>query len=205
VKRLLLATRNEGKVRELRQLLGAQSCHLETLATHPEVGEVEETGKTFDENARLKASRSARDSGLWTVAEDSGLVVDVLGGEPGVRSARYAGVHGDDQANIRKLLQSLQDEPDRAARFICVTALASPDGEVVATTQGTCEGSISLEPRGESGFGYDPCFEPEGETRTNAELTAREKGAISHRGRAIRALVPLLHFFLDGEGEGQLR
>ncbi len=86
-----------------------------------------------------------------------------------------------------------------------VTALASPDGEVVATTQGTCEGRISLEPKGESGFGYDPCFEPEGETRTNAELTAREKGAISHRGRAIRALVPLLHFFLDGEADNQLR
>jgi XTP/dITP diphosphohydrolase len=205
VKRLLLATRNEGKVRELRQLLGAQSCHLETLATHPEVGEIEETGETFEENARLKASRAARDSGMWTVAEDSGLIVDALGGEPGVRSARYAGVHGDDRANIRKLLQSMQDEADRAARFICVTALASPDGEIVATTQGTCEGSICTEPRGESGFGYDPCFEPEGETRTNAELTAREKGAISHRGRAIRALVPLLHFFVGGEGQEQLR
>lgn len=205
MKRLLLATRNEGKVRELRQLLTAQACRLETLATHPEVGELEETGKSFEENARIKASQAARDSGLWTVAEDSGLVVDALGGEPGVRSARYAGVHGDDQANIRKLFETMDGETNRAARFICVAALARPDGEVVATTQGTCEGRITLQPQGESGFGYDPCFEPEGETRTNAQLTAREKGAISHRGRAIRALVPLLHFFLDGEAEDQVR
>ncbi len=189
---VLVATRNEGKLRELRTLLSGEPLRLESLAAHVRVGEVDETGETFEENAKLKAAHAARKTGLWTIGEDSGIEVDALGGAPGIRSARYAGVHGDDAANNRKLIEALKGVDDRTARYVCALALASPTGEVVSMVRGASEGRIVDEPRGTGGFGYDPYFVPEGETRTNAELTELEKSALSHRGRAVRALIPIL-------------
>jgi XTP/dITP diphosphohydrolase len=205
--RLLLATRNRGKLQELEYLLheaGLGDFVLETLADHPEVGEVEETGQTFEENAHLKATVVARATGVWTLAEDSGLEVKALGGAPGIYSARYAGVHGDDVANNARLLQELAGVTDRAARYVCVAALAAPDGEIAASVRGTCSGTIASAPRGRRGFGYDPCFLPEGEQRSMAELEPAEKAAISHRGRALRALIPEIER-LGAEGSGPAR
>jgi XTP/dITP diphosphohydrolase len=192
-----------GKQRELEQLL--EEAHLEgleveTLASHAGVGEVEETGGTFEENARLKAAYVAQATGLWTLADDSGLEVEALGGAPGIRSARYAGRHGDNAANNARLLRELEGVKDRQARFVCVAALAGPDGQVVATEHGVCRGSITDKPRGARGFGYDPCFLADGESQTMAELSPGEKGAISHRGRALRALLPALERLLDDDG-----
>lgn len=193
---LLLATRNEGKVRELGALLAGEPVHLETLASHPDVPDVEEHGDTFEENARLKAVAVAEHTGRWALGEDSGLVVDALGGDPGVRSARYAGEHGDDAANVARLLRELEGVRDRRARFLCALVLARPDGKVVAAVEGVCEGTIAAAPRGTAGFGYDPVFVPLGETRTAAELTPAEKDALSHRGHAARSLLPLLRLHL---------
>jgi XTP/dITP diphosphohydrolase len=193
---LLVATRNEGKLTELRALLSGEAVKIVTLAAHPEVGEIEETGETFEQNAALKARFAARQTGLWTLGEDSGISVSALDGAPGVRSARFAGVHGDDDANNRKLIESLQGKDDRGARYECSLALADPSGEIVSTVQGISEGRIIDTPRGSGGFGYDPYFVPEGESRTNAELSAREKAALSHRGRAIRAFIPMLRLHL---------
>ena len=196
MKRLLLATRNDGKVRELRQLLESESVKIATLASRPELGDVEETGKSFEANARIKASYFASASGMWTVAEDSGLVVDALGGEPGVHSARYSGLHADDAGNNRKLVEELRGIEDRSARYVCSIALARPDGTIVTVAQGVCEGTIIDQPRGTDGFGYDPHFVAAGETRTNAELPTDEKNAISHRGQALRTFLPLLRVHL---------
>jgi XTP/dITP diphosphohydrolase len=202
VTQLLLATRNVGKLRELEQLLEEarlEGLEVETLAGHAGVGEVEETGRTFEENARLKAAHVARATGLWTLADDSGLEVEALGGAPGVRSARYAGRHGDNAANNARLLRELEGVTDRQACFVCVAALARPDGQVVAAERGVCRGSITDKPRGARGFGYDPCFLADGESRTMAELSPGEKGAISHRGRALRALLPALKRLLGDD------
>ena len=193
---VLLATRNSGKIREFAQLLAGEPVQVETLGAHPEFGDVEETGETFDENARIKATYFARASGMWTIAEDSGLVVDALGGEPGVYSARYAGTHGDDAANNEKLIRELQGIEDRSARYVCAIVLARPDGEIAVSVQGVCEGQIVDKPRGCGGFGYDPHFMTTGETRTNAELSPKDKNAISHRGQAIRTFGPLLRVHL---------
>jgi XTP/dITP diphosphohydrolase len=197
---LLFATRNEGKLRELRILLAGEPIQLESLAAHVEVGEVEETGETFEANAVLKAAYAARKTGLWTVGEDSGIEVDALGGAPGIRSARYAGVHGDDEANNRKLIEALKGVDDRSARYVCALALADPTGQIVSTVHGVSEGQIIEEPRGSGGFGYDPYFVPEAETRTNAELSEREKSTLSHRGRAVRAFIPILRLQLGLPG-----
>ena len=207
MRRLLLATRNPGKLRELRELLDAAGLGpdlaLETLDAHPEAPEIEETGETFEANARLKAAGSARAAGTWTLAEDSGLVVDALGGAPGVYSARYAGTHGDDRANNARLLRELAGEARRSARYVCVVALANPEGEVVATAGGTCEGEIAAAPRGEGGFGYDPLFLPAlCPGRSMAELAPERKRAISHRGRALRAFLPRLRARLETAAEG---
>ena len=196
MKRLLIASRNPGKLRELRRLLAGEEICLDTLASHQNVGEIDETGDTFEANAGLKASHGARQTGLWTLGEDSGIVVDALGGAPGVLSARYAGVHGDDAGNNRKLISELQGVENRTARYVCALALANPQGEVVATVHGVSEGRIIDEPRGRRGFGYDPHFVPDGETRTNAELSDSEKSSISHRGRALRAFIPILRLHL---------
>jgi XTP/dITP diphosphohydrolase len=198
VKRLLLATRNAGKIREMRDLLASLDVQLETLFSHPEAGEIEETGETFEDNARLKAVHAARATGLWAVAEDSGLCVDALGGNPGVRSARYSGVHGDDEANNAKLLREMEGKTERRARYVCVLCLARPDGEVLVTTRGVCEGEIATAARGSGGFGYDPLFLPERiPGPTMAELHPEQKNLISHRGQGLHAFLPLLRAHLE--------
>lgn len=197
MKRLLLATRNRGKLRELASLLGGEPLELITLAEHGGVGEIDETGTSFEENARIKASQAARIARMWTLGEDSGLEVDALGGQPGVFSARYAGTHGDDAANNARLMRELAGRPDRRARYVCALALAGPDGEVVALTRGVCEGHIGTEARGNQGFGYDPYFWPEAASSGSmAELDPALKDAISHRGQALRAMVSLLRMHL---------
>ena len=163
------------------------------LEEFPSIGEVAETGVTFEENALLKAHAVAQGSGLPAVADDSGLCVDVLNGMPGVFSARWSGRHGDDQANLALLLAQISDVPaDKlTAHFACAAALALPSGES-RVVEGTLAGHLVTTPRGTNGFGYDPILVPEGETRTSAELSADEKDAISHRGRAFRALAPVI-------------
>src|SRR3954470_15781419 len=195
--RLVLATRHVGKITELRSILAGVSAPdgepIELVGTDafPELADVVETGVTFEENALLKAHAVAQATGLPAIADDSGLAVDVLGGSPGVFSARWAGRHGDDRANLELLLAQLGDVPDehRTAWFACAAALVLPGGgESVA--QGRLDGVVARVPRGQHGFGYDPIFVPEGDTRTTAELEPAEKDAISHRGRAFRALAP---------------
>jgi XTP/dITP diphosphohydrolase len=183
--KLLIATRNPGKVREYEKLLAGLPLEL----THPaQEGldiEVAETGESFAENARLKATAYARASGLLTLADDSGLEVDALGGEPGIRSARYAGSEASDEERYRLLLAKLQGVPweKRTARFRCVIAVATPDGQI-HTAEGACEGIITFEPRGEHGFGYDPVFYLAEYEMTMAELPPETKNRISHRARA---------------------
>lgn len=187
---LLLATRNRKKLRELGEILEGLDIPWEGLDAHPEAPEVEEVGTTFEENAGLKAAQVARALGRWVLADDSGLEVDVLGGAPGVYSARYAGAEAGDEANRRKLQAALAGQPraSRAARFVCVIAISDPEGRG-ALFRGTCEGWIGEREAGSGGFGYDPLFRVGSGERTMAELSASEKHAVSHRGEALRALV----------------
>ena len=201
--RLVLATHNAHKVGELRAILAPVLPGLDpaSVVGARDVGAPEpvEDGVTFVENALIKARALAAFTGLPAVADDSGLSVDVLGGAPGIFSARWAGRHGDDAANLALLLAQLADiaEPHRTARFVCAAALVTPDGfEHVET--GTLDGVLATEPRGTGGFGYDPILVPTGQTRSCAELTPQEKNAISHRGTAFRALVPTLVRVLGG-------
>lgn len=194
--RLLIATNNPGKVREYEELLADLQVPLEITFPAQEglALEVDETGETFEENARLKAVAYARASGLLTLADDSGLEVDALDGAPGVRSARYASPDANDVDRYRKLLRVLADVPtgQRSARFRCVVALALPDSTVF-TADGVCEGEIGLAPRGKHGFGYDPVFIVKGYGgRTMAELPPELKNQISHRARALTAIQPVL-------------
>jgi XTP/dITP diphosphohydrolase len=193
--RLVLATRNAHKVVELRRILDEAGLDVDLvgLDTLPPVPEVAETGLTFEENALLKAVAVAGTTGLPAVADDSGICVDALAGMPGVFSARWAGRHGDDPANLELLLAQVADVPDdrRGAHFACAAALSVPGG-AQRVVEGRVVGSLARAARGSGGFGYDPIFVPEGETRTMAELAPAEKDAISHRGRAFRALVPAL-------------
>jgi len=189
--RVIVATSNKGKLAEIRSTVDLPDLDFVTAA---ELGldalEVEETGETFAENARLKVVAYARRFQMPALADDSGLEVDALAGMPGVYSSRYAGVDGDDAANNRKLLASLADTPDadRTARFRSVVVMMYPDGSE-AVAEGACEGRIGNEPRGSGGFGYDPLFLPDATPgRTMAELSLEEKNAISHRGSALRAL-----------------
>ncbi|MGH3940386.1 MAG: RdgB/HAM1 family non-canonical purine NTP pyrophosphatase [Pseudonocardiaceae bacterium] len=192
--RLLLATRNAGKLAELRRVL-ASSPGVEVLglADVPAFPEAPETGATFEENALAKARDAVAATGLPAVADDSGLVVDALGGMPGVLSARWAGGHGDDAANLQLVLDQLKDVPGdrRGAAFVCVAALVVPSGQDVVG-RGEWRGTLATAPRGSNGFGYDPIFIPVGERRSSAELEPAEKDALSHRGRALRALLPAL-------------
>ncbi|RLL67073.1 RdgB/HAM1 family non-canonical purine NTP pyrophosphatase [Streptomyces sp. Z26] len=202
--RLILATRNAHKVTELRAILAEAGVTLDLVGAdaYPDVPDVRETGVTFAENALLKARTLAAATGAPAVADDSGLCVDVLGGAPGIFSARWAGTHGDDAANLALLLAQLSDieAPHRAAHFACAAALALPDGtEHVA--EGTLRGVLRHAPAGDGGFGYDPILQPDGPAelvagRTCAELTPEEKNAISHRGRAFRALAPVIRDLL---------
>ena len=196
--RLVLATRNAGKLYELRDLLRGRidGLDVDTQVIDAEtagVPDVPETGVTFEENSLLKARAVAEASGLPAIAADSGLAVDVLGGAPGIFSARWSGVHGNDQANLDLLLAQLGDigPEHRGAAFICAAALAVPGGEDVVE-RGELRGTLLAEPRGTGGFGYDPVLQPEGETRSCAELSRAEKNAISHRGQAFRALLPAI-------------
>ena len=189
--RVVLATRNKHKIDELRAILAATGVEVELLgvAEFPDLPDVAETGVTFAENALLKAVDVASRIGLPAIADDSGLCVDVLGGAPGIFSARWAGKHGEDRANLELLLAQLADIADehRQAHFACAAALALPDGSRVVR-EGRIDGTLLHAPRGANGFGYDPIFLPVGYERTTAEMPADEKNAISHRTRAFQAL-----------------
>jgi len=198
---VVLATRNAAKLRELARILGAEDggtqdrgtqIRLAGLDEFPGAPDVPETGATFEENALLKARAIADYTGLPAVADDSGLCVDALNGMPGVLSARWAGGHGDDKANLELVLAQVADVPGTrlGARFVCAAALVTDSGEWVVT--GQVEGRLVRAPRGSGGFGYDPIFLPDGFDQTTAEMTAEAKDAISHRGRAFRALTPFI-------------
>ncbi len=191
---LVLATRNNGKIVEFRRILDSLApgeIDLVGVDQFPDLIDVEETGKTFEENALLKAHYTARATGLPAISDDSGLCVDALNGDPGIYSARWAGVHGDDKANLEKILGQLMQVPDenRGAHFTCVAALALPDGRE-HVEEGVFQGRILHTPIGENGFGYDPIFAPLGMSISSAQMNASEKDSISHRGKALREIAP---------------
>ncbi|HEY2550422.1 MAG TPA: RdgB/HAM1 family non-canonical purine NTP pyrophosphatase [Streptosporangiaceae bacterium] len=199
--RLVLATGNQHKLAELTRILadGQVQVRLTGLAGFAGAPQVRETGATFAANALLKARAIAQFTGLPAVADDSGLCVDALNGMPGIFSARWAGRHGDDAANTGLLLGQLDDVPDerRAAHFACSAALVLPDGRE-HVSEGTVHGSVIRQPRGTGGFGYDPVFVPDGSDLTTAEMTPEAKDRISHRGRALRALAPVIAALVAG-------
>lgn len=189
MKELLLASSNRGKLAEMRNLLVDLPIKFCTLDRFPQILAVDETGQTYEENAVLKAQGYARQTGLWSLAEDSGLEVDALGNRPGVFSARYAGAGASDGERVSFLLKQLLCAPgaDRSARFICAVAIADSESALVNIEFGICEGRIAAAPRGTNGFGYDPVFVPEGYENTFAEVSAETKNAVSHRAKALKA------------------
>ncbi len=195
----MLATANEKKLAELARILDAArvAVDLAGRGAFPGAPEVAETGATFAENALLKARAMAAFTGLPAVAEDSGLCVDALNGMPGVLSARWTGRHGDDAGNLRLVLAQVADVPDnrRGAHFACAAALVLPSGRE-HVSEGTVYGKLTREPRGAGGFGYDPIFVPDGSELTTAQMSPEAKDAISHRGRALRALAPVIAAWL---------
>jgi XTP/dITP diphosphohydrolase len=192
--KLVLATRNSGKVIEFRRILeelAPGAVELISIDQFPDLIDVEETGATFEENSLLKARYTCQATGLPAIADDSGLCIDALDGGPGILSARWAGKHGDDQANLQKVLDQLKGVPDekRGAHFLCVTSLVLPDGrERVA--EGRFEGSILRAAIGTNGFGYDPIFQPEGLATSSAQMSAKDKDLVSHRGKSLRSIAP---------------
>jgi len=192
--RVLVATRNQGKLAEIERLLAPLGLEVLSLADFPHLPEPEETGATFAENAILKAREAARATGLVALADDSGLEVAALGGQPGVHSKRFAASDPERIARLLDLLASVP--PPRAARFVAVVAIASPQGRL-EVVEGTVRGTIACAPRGCDGFGYDPVFIPEGEQRTMAEMSREEKNLISHRGQAIRLAAERLRAWLE--------
>ncbi len=201
---LLIATRNSGKIDEYSELIGDLEVEWLTLADINLLLEVEEIGATFFENAVIKATSFAAASGLLTLADDSGLEVDALDGEPGVHTARFGGVGLTPVERYQRLLKKMVGVPAvrRTARFHCVIALASPDG-LIGTTDGICEGFIAERPAGAGGFGYDPVFYLPDQERTMAELSSDEKHQISHRGQAIRKIIPLLKRVMDESADNR--
>jgi len=200
--RLVLATRNAGKIEEFRRILeriAPGAIDLIGVDQFPEIGDVDETEDSFAGNALLKARTIAEKTGIPAIADDSGLCVDALGGSPGIFSARWAGVHGDDVANVEKVLGQLRDIPagERGAHFTCVSALALPGGTEI-TEEGRLEGDILMSPIGSHGFGYDPIFRPSGFDLSLAQLGPEIKDAISHRGQSLRAIAPRVAQLLDG-------
>ena len=192
--RLVLGSRNKKKLGELVELLGDLGIDLVDLSPYPDAPEVDETGDTFEANARLKAVQLAPALGQWVLGEDSGLCVPALGGAPGIFSARYAGEHGNDAANNAKLLAELAGKTgaDRAAYYVSAVVLANPLGEVMVVAEGRCWGAIDTVPRGTAGFGYDPLFVVPEYHASFGELSPRVKHALSHRGRAVTKLRPML-------------
>lgn len=194
--KFIIATHNMKKQAEMQRILSPLGVEVLTAEmAGVTLTDVEETGATFEENAVLKAENGCMESGLPCIADDSGLSVDFLGGEPGVYSARYSGTHGDDEANIQKLLKKLEGVPEekRTARFVSVVCVCFPDGREL-TVDGKCEGKIGFEKHGDNGFGYDPVFMVG--KKSFAELSADEKDKISHRGNALRRLVRVLPEYL---------
>ncbi|QAS54014.1 XTP/dITP diphosphatase [Halobacillus litoralis] len=189
MKELLVATKNEGKIGEFRDMFSKYNISVKSLLDLDESIDIEETGTTFEENAVIKAQTMMEQLNIPVVADDSGLEVDALNGAPGVYSARYAGIEKDDNENLQKLLNNLEGIPEsqRDARFVCAVAVARP-GAATIVKRGTCEGSIANEPQGSHGFGYDPVFIPKGASRTMAEHTSDEKNKISHRHHAIKQI-----------------
>jgi XTP/dITP diphosphohydrolase len=198
-KGLLIATHNKGKFSELHKILSPLGLELFDLSIVDAIGEVEETGSTFLENASLKASAYAKASGLWTLSDDSGLEVEALGGAPGIHSARYAGEGAGDSERIEKLLSEMRasGSDSRSARFVCAVAIADSAGEIRFMCEGECKGTIAESPIGNRGFGYDPIFVPEGFAESFGELPAATKDVISHRARALEKIIP---FLLDFKG-----
>ena len=198
MRKLVLATQNSGKIKEFKRLLGEFVSDVQVLGLRdfPDMPDIPETGRTFIENSLLKARGISKFTNLPALSDDSGLCIDYLNGDPGIYSARWSGVHGDDAANISKVLLQLDGVPpsNRSAHFRCEVALVFPDGHEhqgrEITESGKLSGSITLSPRGTSGFGYDPIFQPLGSELTLGELTHGEKDRISHRGIAMRAIAP---------------
>lgn len=193
MREIIIATKNAGKVKDFETLFSPKGFKVTSLLDFPEIEDVEETGVTFAENATLKAETISSALNKPVIADDSGLAIDALNGEPGVYSARYAGENKDDNANIEKVLQKLHDVPfeKRTARFHCTLAIAVP-GKRTELVEGTCEGRILEEKRGENGFGYDPIFFVEKWNCSMAELTKEQKNQISHRANALQKLAPLI-------------
>lgn len=193
MKEIIIATKNKGKAKEFAELFGPLGFKVKTLLDYPDAPDIEETGKTFTENALLKAQGIAKLYQKIVIADDSGLVIDALNGRPGVYSARYAGEEKNDKANIQKVLSEMKDIPHdkRTAHFHCTLALVQP-GTAPITVDGICEGLILTEKRGNNGFGYDPIFYVPQLDKTMAEMTPEEKNKISHRGNAIRALYEII-------------
>ena len=194
IRTIVIATGNAGKARELAELFGTLGVVLQTLAEFTGLTEVAETGSTFAENARLKAVGYAEQTGSYCLADDSGLEVTALGGRPGVLSARYGGEDINYAGRMRLLLGEVAatGDHDRSARFVCSMALARPDGSILATTDGVCEGTLAEAPAGTGGFGYDPIFIPDGFARTFAELPPEAKSRLSHRGIAAAGMLRFL-------------
>ncbi len=204
MKKLLLATRNKGKIEEFRRILeeiAPGEIELVGLDQFPDLPDVEETGSTFEENALLKARQMSAATGLPAIADDSGLCVDALGGDPGIFSARWSGVHGADKANLLKVLDQMKDVKgdDRSAYFFCVAALALVDGRSHCE-EGRFLGRLLDHPVGENGFGYDPIFSPLGYSISCAQMSAEEKDSMSHRGKALRAIAPHVRKMVAGLG-----
>jgi XTP/dITP diphosphohydrolase len=195
---LLVATKNAGKIDELKNLLADLPIELKSLSDFPLFPEVEETGETFAENAAIKARDYALQTGLWSLADDSGLEVAALNGAPGIFSARYAGDKADDRKNIEKLMSEFGKtcQENRAARFVCAMAIADEAGEIQFSAEGVCNGTIIDEPRGVNGFGYDPIFVPDGFAKTFAELPASIKRKTSHRAIAAAKIIKYLRDFI---------
>lgn len=195
---LVIATTNPGKLREFRRLFADLPVDLSGLEDHENIPEPEETGRTFADNARLKAEYYARRTGMWSLADDSGLEVDALGGAPGVYSARYAGPGADDADNMRRLLAELArtGDADRKARFVCEMAVSDESGRIRFVSRGVCPGRIAERPRGSHGFGYDPVFVPAGRSATFGELSDEEKERLSHRSAAAENIIREMKEFL---------
>lgn len=195
---ILLATKNEGKASELRALLAELPINIYSLNEFPQIQDVEETGRTFSQNAILKAQRYAKLSGISALADDSGLEVFALGRAPGIYSARYAGEFSTDEEKITKLLNALSnhDKDDRNARFVCVMAFANVSGEIQRLATGICPGKIALQTLGTKGFGYDPIFIPRGYENSFGQLSEIVKSQISHRARATQKIIRYLKTFM---------